>query len=189
MKKRLSLVIVLLLVLIVNGCSLVSQNEVAFVKDTTCKELEESMSAIGDKCILVDVREPIEYLQSHIEGTMLFPVDSIMENVEVLNPNKEYVIICAKGGRSSRVADFLIKQGFSDVTNVDGGMQEWKGEVIVSSIKIVDNTIMINDQLEVGDIWDYEGELFDVGGFSVDIPTLALNGPVIVVFYRGYEHG
>ncbi len=112
-----------------------------------------------------------------------------MENTDILNNTRKFVVICAKGGRSRKVAEYLVEQGMGDVLNVVGGMEEWKGEVEGSNIKVVDNTVLINDHLEIGDTWDYLEELSDIEGFEIDIPELVKSGPVFIIFYRGYEHG
>ncbi|MBD8112231.1 rhodanese-like domain-containing protein [Priestia megaterium] len=46
-----------------------------------------------------------------------------------LDKSKNYIVVCRSGGRSGMAARFLEQQGYS-VTNMTGGMMEWKGETV-----------------------------------------------------------
>ena len=45
-----------------------------------------------------------------------------------LDREKEYIIICRSGARSANVCHYLQDQGYK-VSNMVGGMLEWKGSV------------------------------------------------------------
>ncbi|RBN38383.1 rhodanese, partial [Priestia megaterium] len=46
-----------------------------------------------------------------------------------LDKANNYIVVCRSGGRSGMAARFLEQQGYS-VTNMTGGMMEWKGETV-----------------------------------------------------------
>jgi rhodanese-related sulfurtransferase len=77
------------------------------------------------KPLLLDVREPWEFQTCHIEGSQLVPMGEIASRAPELDSAKEVVVICHHGGRSMQVAMFLEKQGFSEVTNLAGGVDAW----------------------------------------------------------------
>ena len=46
--------------------------------------------------------------------------------ISKLDHNKTYLIYCAGGGRSGDCADFMQKQGFTHVVNLEKGFDDWK---------------------------------------------------------------
>ncbi|SDU45234.1 rhodanese-like domain-containing protein [Jiangella alkaliphila] len=77
----------------------------------------------GDAAI-VDVREPGEYVEAHIPGVQLIPMGSVIEQIDDLPRDRTVYVVCAVGGRSAQVADYLDAQGY-DVRNVAGGTNAW----------------------------------------------------------------
>ncbi len=79
--------------------------------------------------LLLDVREPWEFDTCHIPGSVLMPMSSIPARQEELDPELAIVCICHHGARSMQVAAFLERAGFSDVTNLTGGVHGWAVQV------------------------------------------------------------
>jgi len=81
----------------------------------------------GDPIVL-DVREPWEYEQGHVEGAQLMPlIQNTAAAAERANlPKDEPVyVICRTGSRSMQASRDLVEAGFTDVRNVAGGITEW----------------------------------------------------------------
>ncbi|KAB8142567.1 rhodanese-like domain-containing protein [Chloroflexia bacterium SDU3-3] len=77
---------------------------------------------------LIDVRSPGEYAQDgHIAGARLMPLDALAQRMAELPKDQPVAVICRSGGRSRVACDLLLRAGFADVTNVDGGMGAWVG--------------------------------------------------------------
>lgn len=74
--------------------------------------------------ILLDVREPFEWIESHLEPVKLIPINSIPARLRELPRDKPIYCICAHGIRSYHTMMYLLHNGFVDVTNVTGGMAE-----------------------------------------------------------------
>ncbi len=72
--------------------------------------------------MLVDVRTPLEFADSHIEGAINIPASDLRTRYKELNPEKLTYVICSTGNRSSLAASILQKHGFKEVYNVAGGM-------------------------------------------------------------------
>ena len=81
------------------------------------------------KPLLLDVREPWEFQLCRIEGSQLLPMGEIPARAGELDSDAEVVVICHHGARSMQVALFLEKQGFTDVTNLSGGVDAWAKNV------------------------------------------------------------
>ena len=70
---------------------------------------------------LLDIRGPYEVKATgFIEGSMLLdPNDrQIIETIENLDKDKEYLLYCASGGRSSAVSQYMLKKGFKHLNNL-----------------------------------------------------------------------
>lgn len=76
--------------------------------------------------ILVDVRQPDEFADGHVAGARLLPLPQLMMRVKELPANTPIVCICRSGNRSGVACELLQRHGFSDVTNVAGGMLAWQ---------------------------------------------------------------
>lgn len=75
---------------------------------------------------LLDVREQSEYDAGHIAGNTLIPTGSIADRLAEIPKDKEVVIYCHSGARSSRVFDFLTQQGYTNIHNMQGGIVAWQ---------------------------------------------------------------
>jgi rhodanese-related sulfurtransferase len=80
---------------------------------------------------LIDVREADEYAAARIPGAELLPLSQWPAIVaeKLTDPTQPLLIQCHHGGRSARAADFLIRSGYTDVTNLAGGIDAWSVEI------------------------------------------------------------
>ncbi len=80
---------------------------------------------------LIDVREPEEWEIARIAGAELLPLSQwpAVAQAQLADPEEPLFIVCHHGGRSARAAEFLVRSGFSQVTNVAGGIDAWSCEV------------------------------------------------------------
>ncbi|HTU71226.1 MAG TPA: rhodanese-like domain-containing protein [Candidatus Baltobacteraceae bacterium] len=79
----------------------------------------------GKAFVLLDVREPDEIAIARIADSVWIPMREIPARIRELDPAVPVAVYCHHGGRSERVAAFLAAQGFSDVVNVDGGIDAY----------------------------------------------------------------
>jgi rhodanese-related sulfurtransferase len=77
--------------------------------------------------VLVDVREPEEYVAGHVPGSINIPQADLASRLDELPRNRPLHVICQHGMRSLRAAQFLKQSGFTDVATVDGGTTAWAG--------------------------------------------------------------
>lgn len=97
------------------------------MKTMTIEEILNLLDANEDLNI-IDVREDEEVAEGVIPGAKHIPLGSITERLNELDKSKEYIIVCRSGGRSGRACEFLAAQGY-DVTNLEGGMLAYDGEL------------------------------------------------------------
>ena len=77
---------------------------------------------------LIDVRETHEFQAGHAPGAKNLPLSTLEQDYKELKDDQEYYIICQGGARSASACSFLSAQGLK-VTNVEGGMNHWPGQV------------------------------------------------------------
>jgi adenylyltransferase/sulfurtransferase len=91
----------------------------------TVQELK-SLRDSHDDHFLLDVRQPDEWEQANIPGATLIPLGELPERFSELPRNQKLIIHCKAGGRSARACAFLLEQDFTNVWNVEGGMDAWQ---------------------------------------------------------------
>ncbi len=88
--------------------------------------VEEAVAKQQAGAFILDVREPSEWNEAHIEGATLIPLGELSSRVSELPKDKEIVVVCRSGNRSAQARDLLLKDGFAQVTSMAGGLNEWK---------------------------------------------------------------
>ncbi len=78
-----------------------------------------------DGVTVVDVREPVEWQQAHLPGSVHVPLGQFAQRVAELPADDRIVVVCAVGARSARAVEFLLQQGH-DAVNLDGGLVQWQ---------------------------------------------------------------
>ncbi|MEP7270868.1 MAG: rhodanese-like domain-containing protein [Acidobacteriota bacterium] len=80
----------------------------------------------GEKFRLIDVREPNEHRGCRIESAELKPLGQIGQWIADLpDRGEEIILYCHHGMRSDRACGFLAQQGFTNVKNMLGGIDDW----------------------------------------------------------------
>lgn len=99
------------------------------MKNFTATELRDHLAQTNTVPLLLDVREPWEFERCRIEGSTLIPMGQIRSSINDLDPDQETIVICHHGIRSRSVATYLEQMDFSNVINLDGGVDRWAREV------------------------------------------------------------
>jgi len=101
--------------------------------------LEKHLRENPDRMVVLDVRVPLQHDMCHLPLARVAVVNVPLEEIERRKEDikalqgeggrKELYVICRRGIRSSRAVDFLKKEGFEKVYNVDGGLTRWAKDV------------------------------------------------------------
>ena len=94
----------------------------------TPKELYQKLKS-KDELLLVDVREPFEYNICKFEDSLHIPLVQVVARIGEIPKEKETVILCHHGIRSALVVDYLKKNGFEMIHNLDGGIHQWAVDI------------------------------------------------------------
>ncbi len=106
-----------------------SNNDETFItkENQTCEITVEELKQKFDRkenFILLDVREPYEKEIADIGGVNI-PFNSLSDKLDEFNKNNEFVVYCHVGARSYYAVEFMKDNGFKNVKNLIGGIDEW----------------------------------------------------------------
>lgn len=98
------------------GIRIVSAKDGAAVADNPPEDL-----------VILDVRTQEEFDEGHLEGAIMidFYRDDFAEELAKLDPNVPYLLYCRSGNRSGQTTAIMQTLGFSDVSDIDGGILAW----------------------------------------------------------------
>lgn len=102
------------------------------VPGISVQELAEKQKN-GDDFILLDVREPFELGYANLgKDVLLAPLSDLAQqgpealpDAVIAGKDAEIVVMCHHGNRSAQVTSWLLQQGWSNVLNLDGGIDAY----------------------------------------------------------------
>ena len=104
------------------------------------KDLMDLMSR-NTEFIIVDARATDDFKNGYIKGATNFPYINLKKMEKALKKDREKIIVIYSedGKKSKEISDVLSNLGFSNIKNLDGGINGWiaaGGEVVTTgSIK------------------------------------------------------
>ncbi|MBF0780486.1 MULTISPECIES: rhodanese-like domain-containing protein [unclassified Granulicatella] len=90
---------------------------------------EEFKDVVAKGGKVIDVSDASRFAESHIEGAINIPLEELEERLAELDKNEEYHVVCRLGIKSEKATEILTQKGYH-VHNVEGGMNDWNGEVV-----------------------------------------------------------
>lgn len=106
-----------------------TREEVSFSGVISNDELQEKITQ-NSNIVLIDVREPAEYMFGHIPEAVSIPLGDLEGRMRELSKDEEIYVICRSGNRSDIACQLLAEKGFTRIKNVVPGMSGWTGPII-----------------------------------------------------------
>ena len=77
--------------------------------------------------VILDVRTPAEFAAGHLEGAININAEdaTFAADIEKLDKNAEYAVYCQSGRRSGNAVSAMKDAGFTKLTNLSSGIQDW----------------------------------------------------------------
>lgn len=124
------------------------------VKEVGVKEESKDSTAI-----FFDAREKAEYNVSHLKNATWVGYDNFdMNRVKHIAKTQKIIVYCSVGYRSEKITEKLNKAGYTNVSNMVGGIFEWKNQNNV----VVDNagkeTQKVHGYSKTWGVWLNKGE-------------------------------
>jgi rhodanese-related sulfurtransferase len=98
------------------------------MKQLTITQLQELMvdNTKTADIDFIDVRSQKEYRSKNIDGFNNVLVDDFVQGKGEADRDKKIIVMCHSGARSLAACKALIKHGFTNVYNLDGGLMSWE---------------------------------------------------------------
>jgi rhodanese-related sulfurtransferase len=81
--------------------------------------INDALAKRNAGAFILDVRQPEEWNEFHVPDSTLIPLGELAVRAEI-------VIVCRSGNRSAQARDLLLGAGFTQVTSMAGGLNQWK---------------------------------------------------------------
>lgn len=94
------------------------------MKEISVQELKDMMDH-NVEFQLIDVREPFEYEVSNLNGVNI-PLSGVVIESEKISKDIPVVIHCRSGKRSAQAVMLLEQDGYTNLSNLQGGILAWK---------------------------------------------------------------
>lgn len=94
------------------------------MREITVEELKLKIDQ-GEDFQLIDVREGFEYETSNINGENI-PLASVLSESDRISKEKPVVVHCKSGKRSAQAISLLESRGFTNLSNLKGGILAWR---------------------------------------------------------------
>lgn len=115
-------ILVLLFTLLVSSSTFSQQKEAVDVK--------EFQKGIKRKnAVILDIRTPEEYAQGHLRNSININwknQEEFKTKIAEYDKEKAFFIYCRSGVRSEKASEWLRRNGFHSVKDLNGGIQAWK---------------------------------------------------------------
>lgn len=98
----------------------------AQIMRTVTPQEAQAMIAQRKDLVVIDVRNPEELKEGFIAGSQLTPFWEIAKGQRILPTDHPLLLVCAVGGRSYAVGQYLYQKGYREVYNLQGGIDNWK---------------------------------------------------------------
>ena len=106
-----------------SGFKVENPNTPPMVKQLTVGELKDWIDS-GKPHLLLDVRTVPERATAKIEPSEMLD-DGMREKLDAMDRTKTVVCYCHHGMRSQQAAEHLLRMGFKEVHNLQGGIDAW----------------------------------------------------------------
>jgi len=142
--------IVLLWMIMISG--LIAQTEETFEAylENLATEFDieqiQADSANLSRAVILDVREKNEFEVSRLKNAIWVGYDDFdLSRIDSTDKDREIIVYCSVGYRSSKIGEELIKSGFKNVKNLYGGIFKWANE----------NRPLYNDSKQTAEVHAY----------------------------------
>tara|TARA_B100001029_G_scaffold113850_1_gene94132 strand:+ start:108 stop:512 length:405 start_codon:yes stop_codon:yes gene_type:complete len=80
-----------------------------------------------DNAFLIDLRDSESFQNGHITNSINIPFNNLAQRTnEIKEKDKSIILICEMGSVSPNAGEMLLKEGFTNILILKGGINEWK---------------------------------------------------------------
>jgi rhodanese-related sulfurtransferase len=120
------------------ACAINTNESTSMIQSDKSTKINEALSAQDfyeksqeSNQIILDVRTAQEFATGHIENAINIDFNQtakFSEKLSELDKSANYLIYCRSGNRSSQAISLMQKQGFTNISHLQGGIIQWQAE-------------------------------------------------------------
>ncbi len=90
--------------------------------------VDEAYELSKQGAVFVDVREPHEIAEVayDVKEIINIPMGELESRLSEIPKDKQVILVCKRGRRSKKAYDLLKEKGYENISNMEGGMDEWE---------------------------------------------------------------
>jgi len=93
-----------------------------------CGIVDKQALGSGSQAVYIDVRSQDEHKSGSVPGSICIPHDQITANLSSIPSDKPVVLYCRSGKRSKKAKEELVKLGYKNISEIEGGFMAWTAE-------------------------------------------------------------
>jgi thiosulfate sulfurtransferase len=86
----------------------------------------EAAQMINEGACIVDIRDAASFAAGHAPNAIHLTNQNAQQFIQATDLDAAVLVMCYHGHSSQGAAQFLVNQGFTNVSSVDGGFEMWK---------------------------------------------------------------
>jgi rhodanese-related sulfurtransferase len=90
--------------------------------------VQQAMTMQSQGAFFLDVRQPDEWTQSHIQGATLIPLGDLPNRLKEVPKDKMVIVVCRTGVRAEQGRNILLSAGYTQVARMTGGITAWQAQ-------------------------------------------------------------
>jgi glyoxylase-like metal-dependent hydrolase (beta-lactamase superfamily II)/rhodanese-related sulfurtransferase len=93
-----------------------------------CGIVDKQALELGSQAVYIDVRSHDEHKSGSVPGSICIPHDQITANLSSIPSDKPVLLYCRSGKRSKQAKEELVKLGYKNISEIEGGFLAWEAE-------------------------------------------------------------
>ena len=93
-----------------------------------CGIVDKQALGSSSQAVYIDVRSQDEHKSGSVPGSICIPHDQITANLSSIPSDKPVVLYCRSGKRSKKAKEELVKLGYKNISEIEGGFMAWTAE-------------------------------------------------------------
>ena len=101
--------------------------KVEFVSPKADISVDEALALSKKGALIIDVREPDELAEMayDVKNIKNIPLGELDSRLAEVPKDQQVIVVCKRGGRSSKAFNLLKEKGYKNISNMEGGMEAW----------------------------------------------------------------
>ncbi len=129
-----------------------------------------------DGAIFVDVRSPLEFDISHIEGAVNIPLANLRGRLEEIPKDRKVVVYCNQGKTAYFALTILLNSGYKNAVNLSGGIKVYSAASAKQENTGIFENVMVHKAEDIMQVKPGTGRILEIDASGLQCP-----GPIMAL--------